>query len=211
MIEARLLAYDHDEELDGFHEPETPHAQPRVMNGAARAMLGVLAVGLVALVAQTAGGPLAGTWLGFGTSFGLILVGGAGYFWASLKDTEPGIKHDGIYFDSATGRGAVGWILGLLITGLYVVIYWYPELLGEGEGGPTGLVRVVDAPARALTGWPASRWFLYGVLYTLAVTVFGVRTWMRYRHVRYQRIRTVSVFVAQFFAAWLIPTLVCGR
>ena len=200
--------YDFDEERSGFAAPVAPQGRSRRVGALELAMLAVTVLGLASLVLQTAGGPWAGTWLGFLSSFGLLSVGGAGTFIARYKDREPGIQNDGIQDGGATGRGLVGWLLGVGFTAIYVVIYWFPELLGEREGAdPVGLVRVVDAPARALSGWPASRWFLYGVLYTLAVTVFGVRTWMRYRHVRYHRIRTVSVFVAQFFAAWLIPNL----
>ena len=102
--------------------------------------------------------------------------------------------------------GGLGWIAGILMTGFYVLIYWYPETLGHhGDGNPTGLVGVVDPLAHVMTGGPASQWFLYGVLYTLAIAVFGVRMVMKYRHNRYHLIRTGSVFFFQFAFAWLLP------
>ena len=58
-----------------------------------------------------------------------------------------------------------------------------------------------------MTGYPASRWFLYGVLYTLAILVFGVRMAMKYRHNRYHLVRTASVSFCQLVLAWLLPNL----
>ena len=58
-----------------------------------------------------------------------------------------------------------------------------------------------------MIGGPSSQWFLYGVLYTLAILVFGVRMLMKYRHNRYQLIRTGSVMFFQFGFAWMLPNL----
>jgi Pyruvate/2-oxoacid:ferredoxin oxidoreductase delta subunit len=95
------------------------------------------------------------------------------------------------------------------MTGMYVLIYWFPRVLGEHPDGvpPTGLVATVDPLARLVTGYPASRWFLYGVLYSGAILVFGVRMFMKYRHNRYQQVRTASVMISQFGFAWLLPNL----
>ena len=124
-------------------------------------------------------------------------------FWAHYKDTLPGIKHDNVQFSSMMGRGMAGWIAGVLITALYICLYWYPSVIGYvppvwGAGGAelepaqvSGLVLTVDAFARFVTGGPASQWFLYGVLYCLAMITFSVRVWMKYRHNRYQKIRTL--------------------
>ena len=68
-------------------------------------------------------------------------------------------------------------------------------------------MRQVDPLAVALTGTGASQWFLYGYLYTLAVTVMGVRMAMRYRHNRYQLVRTASVVFFQLAFGFLVPQL----
>ncbi len=208
MIEPRLLEHDHDEERLGFGEPSVPHAERRRRSPLEVGMLALAGLGAAALLAQSAGAPQAGTWLGFAASYGLLALGGAGFFWAELKDTEPGIKHDGVFFGGLSARGRLGWAAGLVFTAFYVVVYWFPAWLGDhGTDAPTGIVRTVDAPARALTGAAASRWFLYGVLYTLAIGVFGVRMLMKYRHSRYHRVRTLSVFGSQLILAWLLPNL----
>ena len=206
MSELPYLDYDFDEE-QGFEEPA--RAEPRALPAAEKAGLALVGLGLLALIVQASGGPLAGTWPGLASSFGLLSLGGALTFWAQLAGTNPGIKHDGITFSSLLARGGLGWIAGILMTGLYVLLYWYPALLGHHADGsePTGLVRVVDPLARVMTNSPASQWFLYGVLYTLAILVFSVRMVMKYRHNRYQQIRTASVAFFQLVFAWFLPNL----
>lgn len=209
MIDAETLAYDFDEEALGFGEPpRASDVEPAALGGAHKAALALVALGLVALAVQAAGGALAGTWPGFALSFGALSLGGALTFWLARRDTTPGIDHDGLWFQGLLARGAAGWLAGVAMTGFYVVIYWFPESLGHSpDGAPTGLVRVVDPLSRAVTGYPASQWFLYGVLYTLAVAVFGVRTAMKVRHDRYQLARTASVVLFQTLFAWFLPNL----
>ncbi|MCP3915743.1 MAG: 4Fe-4S binding protein [bacterium] len=200
--------YDFDEEEIGFGAPQ-PAAEAPTLAPAHKGALGLVGLGLLSLVVQIFGGPLAGTWPGLLSSFGLITVGAALSFWVEHKDTTPGIKHDGIWFKSVLARGGAGWIAGILMTGLYVLIYWYPRALGERPAPEpnVGLVRVVDPLKQALIGTQADRWFLYGVLYTLAILVFGVRMWMKYRHNRYHRIRTLSVSFFQLGFAFFLPNL----
>jgi hypothetical protein len=66
---------------------------------------------------------------------------------------------------------------------------------------------LVDPLSKALNGGGASRWFLYGTLYTVCVAVMGVRMLIKYRHSRYQQFRTVSVIFFQTAFAFLIPEL----
>ncbi|HCM77449.1 MAG TPA: 4Fe-4S ferredoxin, partial [Cytophagales bacterium] len=53
----------------------------------------------------------------------------------------------------------------------------------------------------------SSQWFLYGFLYTFAVLVMGVRMILKYRHSKYQIIRTLSVMFFQLAFAFLIPEI----
>jgi hypothetical protein len=133
-------------------------------------------------------------------AFGPLTIGAALYFWLSYKNTEPGIKNDGNFFRNITSRGYLGWIAGILMTGFYVILYWWPQYL---EGG----VRLLDPQAQLISGTPANHWFLYGFIYTLAVLVFGVRMLMKYRGNRYQQIRTLSVMTVQLGFAFLIPNI----
>jgi polyferredoxin len=58
-----------------------------------------------------------------------------------------------------------------------------------------------------LRGQVADQWFMYGAFYTVAVLVMGVRALYKYRHSRYQVIRTCSVMFFQLGFAFLIPSL----
>lgn len=196
----------YDEETHDFAPAQALPAAP--LSAGSKLALGAVALGLLALAVQSAGGPWAGTWLGLATSLGLLVAGGCAWFWLERRGTPAGIRHDGLWFRGLLARGAAGWAAGVAMTGFYVLIYWFPKLLGHSDSGtPTGLVRVVDPLSRALTGYPASQWFLYGVLYTFSMAVFGVRMAMKYRHDRYQLARTGSVVVAQALLAWLLPNL----
>lgn len=93
-------------------------------------------------------------------------------------------------FGGASPRGLAGWAVGVMMTAFYVVLYWWPQYLELG-------MRAVDFLSQALNSQPADRWFLYGTLYTAATLFFGVRMLRKYRHVRYQQIRTVSVMFFQ--------------
>ena len=66
---------------------------------------------------------------------------------------------------------------------------------------------LLDPVSQLISGRSADRWFFYGSLYTIAVLLFGVRMLLKYRHSRYQMIRTASVMFFQLGFAYLIPNL----
>ncbi|MFQ5583469.1 MAG: 4Fe-4S binding protein [Calditrichia bacterium] len=132
-------------------------------------------------------------------SIGLASAGGLIYALSGLK-TLPGIKNDGVFFSPVMNRGLIGILTGAYLIGFYIVLYWYPEFL-------VNLMILVDPISQFLRNLPANRWFLYGTLYTFAVTVMGVRMYVKYRHNRYQLLRTTSVIFFQFGFAFLIPAL----
>jgi Pyruvate/2-oxoacid:ferredoxin oxidoreductase delta subunit len=131
-------------------------------------------------------------------SLGLATLGGLAYTVLLFKEYKPGIHNNGIMFSSAQHRGAVAWIVGVGMTGFYVLLYWFPEYLKH-------CITASEPLSQALRGKPADQWFLYGTLYTLAVVVMGVRMIAKYRHSRYQIIRTLSVVFFQLVFAYLIP------
>jgi len=138
----------------------------------------------------------------------LVLVA-AGIIWytkASYAHKPEGIKNDGVYFKSLTNRGFWAYILGLVFTGFYIVLYFYPSLLGlNSDSANTGVVSLFDPLSVALSGNPASQWFVYGTLYTLAILGFGFKFLWKYRHNSYQRLRTFSVMFFQLGFAFIIP------
>ncbi|MEC8423123.1 MAG: hypothetical protein VX000_05060, partial [Myxococcota bacterium] len=134
---------------------------------------------------------LGGTWAMLLLTTGLVAGGGLVYFRLTYAGTEPGIKHDGIAFHSATRRGATGWVAGVLMTAFYCTLYWWDDAWGASP--LSGGILLVDPLAEFLSGSPADKWFLYGAVYTFAVLVMGVRMVWRYRHSRYHLWRTASV------------------
>ena len=205
MIPPSDLAYDFDEERLGFERPPVAKATPDTGRDSLKqanrwlARL-IIVLGFFWLLTAAVGRPGLTGWFQIVGSLGMISIGAVGLFRRNYQDTTPGIKHDGVYFESATRRGAVGWILGVLITGFYVVLYWFPDRLA-------GSIAMVDPLALALSGKPADQWFLYGLMYTLAILVFGVRMFYKYRHNRYEQIRTASVMFFQLGFAFLLPQL----
>lgn len=143
--------------------------------------------------------------------YGIFYLGG-NYFWPGVSlliallitglvlykpKTSPGDESR-----SASPRATawIGLITGLYLIGFYVLLYWTPQHL-------TGWMIMSDPLSRALSGKEASQWFVYGTLYTVAVLVMGVRMIAKYRHNRYQIIRTFSVMFFQLAFAFLIPEI----
>ncbi len=128
------------------------------------------------------------------------------FSYAAYRKDPAGIKNNGVWFKSVSGRGIWAWGLGIAITGFYIVLYFFPEYLGLVRGGPNrGLIALFDPLSYFLSGNPASQWFVYGTLYTLAIAGFGVKFLWKYRHNRYQTLRTLSVVFFQTAFAFMIP------
>ncbi len=132
----------------------------------------------------------------------LTLIATALIFWLVASGFKKSEIPEG-QWRKVTSEKGMGWLAlatGIYLTGFYVLLYFYPEYL-------TGWVLLVDPISRALSGNPASQWFLYGFLYTIAVLVMGIRMLIKYRHNRYQLIRTGSVMFFQTAFAFIIPEI----
>lgn len=127
-----------------------------------------------------------------------MTIGTLAYAHFTYKDSPEGIKNNGVMFRSLSNRGIVAYLVGVLLTGFYVCLYWYPEYL-------TGLIQLFDPLSQVARNRPADQWFVYGTLYTFGVLVLGAKFIYKYRHNRYQIIRTLSVMFFQFIFAWMIP------
>jgi polyferredoxin len=133
----------------------------------------------------------------FGLIIGLVFSGGIIFSIPYYKGI-PGIKNNDIMRSPATNRGAIAWGIAILMTGFYIILYWYPYLL-------EGLIRTMDPLSIVLRNKASDQWFLYGTFYTLAVLIMGIRFIGKYRYSRYQVLRTLSVMFFQLGFAFLIP------
>jgi ferredoxin-type protein NapH len=114
---------------------------------------------------------------------------------------SPGIKHNNIFKDPLNSRGWAGIVIGSILILFYVVIYYYEAYLIPW------IIWVNPLKQWLVPGDSASQWFLYGFLYTFAVLVMGIRMLIKYRHSRYQQVRTFSVMFFQTSFAFLIPEI----
>ncbi len=167
--------------------------------------LGIVGLFIMALALFNTNFPDVGLFLTL--ALGLISIGTIIYSREAYLSKLEGIKNDGVWFKSISSRGVWGWIVGVILTAFYIVLYFFPKHLGLGTNGTenTGLISLFDPLSNLLSGRPASQWFVYGTLYTIAILAFGYKFIVKYRHNRYQQIRTVSVMFFQLAFAFLIP------
>ena len=129
-----------------------------------------------------------------------MILGAFNYFFGTYAKAPAGIKNNHIFMDAITSKGWIGIALGTLMIAFYVFLYFYPEYM-------TNWVLLVDPISYWLNRGPASHWFLYGFLYTLAVLIMGIRMILKYRNNAYQIIRTISVIFFQTALAFIIPEI----
>jgi ferredoxin-type protein NapH len=136
----------------------------------------------------------------FVLSTGLVSVGGWLIARARFAAGPAGVRNHHTFSTSMGTRGGIAWIAAVVLTGFYVLLYWFPASL-------EGLIRTMDPLSGLMRGRAADQWFMYGTFYSLAVLVMGARVLYRYRHDRYQRMRTISVIISQTILAYVIPQL----
>ncbi len=140
-------------------------------------------------------------WLFWWLTFGLGILGALMYIIpAVIVKGPPGIKNNGIWFNAATNRGWVGWLVFIFLVGFYLLLYFRPSYI-------VNWTYIVDPISENLSGNLASQWFLYGFLYCVVMTVMAVRMYIKYRHNKYQILRTTSVLFFQIVFAFLIPEI----
>jgi polyferredoxin len=156
-----------------------------------------IAIAVLSLVAAISGVGRAYSFLFLTIILGMFTLGAVSYALPYYRGPA-GIRNNGIMFKNMTNRGTIAWIFAIVLTGFYIIIYWFPWMF-------EGLILVFDPLSRLLTNKPADQWFMYGSFYTLAILTMGVRFIGKYRHSRYHIIRTFSVMFFQLGFAFLLP------
>ena len=134
-------------------------------------------------------------------TFGLGIIGGLMFILPDLKLLgAPGIKNDGVFQHAATNRGWIGILVFIYLVAFYLLLYFFPDYV-------VNWTYILDPISRSLSGGLASQWFVYGFLYCTIMTVMAIRMFIKYRHNRYQMVRTASVLFFQIGFAFLIPEI----
>jgi len=134
-------------------------------------------------------------------SFGLGILGALLFIVPQLITLGPkGIKNNGIYHQNATNRGFIAWGVFAYLVSFYLLLYFAPHYSIQWT-------LILDPVSYFLNGGPASRWFVYGFMYCVVMVVMAVRMYIKYRHDKYQLLRTTSVLFFQIVFAFLIPEI----
>ena len=150
---------------------------------------------------------------------GLPVMGAFLFFAARALGRPAGIDNDHIFQNASTNRGWIAFIVGIIVTGMYMVIYFGDKMHIQIAGHQTvhhlfqaHVYSMFDSLSEALRGKgvKADNWFFYSAIYTVAVLLFGARMLMKYRHNRYQQIRSMSVMFVQLAFGFLIPAVLAA-
>ncbi|CAH0994764.1 hypothetical protein EMA8858_00876 [Emticicia aquatica] len=132
-------------------------------------------------------------------TFGLAILGAFLLIIPEVRKLA-GIKNNGIYFNPAMNRKWLGVLIGTFLILFYVALYFKPQYIANW-------IMIVDPVSRLINGGEASRWFMYGFLYTISVLIMGIRFIIKYRHSKYQVIRTLSIMFFQTCIAFILPEI----
>jgi ferredoxin-type protein NapH len=184
--------------MNGIPYPYNYYSHKNGTELAKKVSLAVLSMGFLFLIVSLTGAAKDKPVIFLLLSLGLVIAGTLTFYLVQIKESPAGVKNDGRFFSPMTYRGIPAWIIGILLSGFYSILYWYPTLIDNW-------IRLVDPISYTLRNKPATQWFLYGTFYTIAVLIMGVRMIVKYRHFRYHIIRTCSVMFFQLGFAFLIP------
>jgi len=160
----------------------------------------IFSIGILLFIIAGIGGSGRNPILFFSVSVGLSFAGALIYFLKKYLKQPAGVKNNRVWQNSLTSRGIFGWMFGIIITGFYIVLYWFPSVLAN-------LIHLTNPLSNLIRGKTSDQWFLYGTLYTLAIVVMGIKALLKYRHSNYQIIRTSSIIFFQLGFAYLIPAV----
>lgn len=134
-------------------------------------------------------------------TFGLGIIGALLFILPNYVLLGPaGIKNNGIFLESATNRGWIAWLVLVYLVSFYLVLYFMADYV-------VNWTYILDPISKSLNGGEASQWFVYGFLYCVIMVVMATRMYIKYRHNKYQVIRTTSVLFFQIVFAFLIPEI----
>lgn len=185
--------------------PSLSLANPSPLHTSTREKISLAVIGigvLMLLVAWASSGTvmnfISPAWYLF-LSVAMVTVGSYIFIREEYARHPAGIKNNLVWMRGLTARGIFAWVLGIVFSGFYICLYWYPEFL-------VGVIKMFDPLSQFFRHQPANQWFAYGAIYTISVLIMGAKFAVKYRHNRYQLIRTASVCFFQLGFSFLIPS-----
>lgn len=134
-------------------------------------------------------------------TFGLAIIGALLFILPNFTLLgRAGIKNNGIYLKASTNRGWIAWLVLVYLVSFYLLLYFMADYV-------VNWTYILDPISEFLNGGKASQWFVYGFLYCVIMIVMATRMYIKYRHNKYQIIRTTSVLFFQIVFAFLIPEI----
>ena len=108
-----------------------------------------------------------------------------------IKATFNGwLRHD------LSNRGITAWLTSFVLFSFYIMLYFGDRLFYTKNDPFVVVANMLKLP---------DKWILYGLIYTLFIIAFGLRVIIKYKHNKYQIIRTISVIFFQIVFAFSIP------
>lgn len=99
----------------------------------------------------------------------------------------------GWFLHDVKNRGVTAWLISGVLLLFYVLLYFTEEL--------QPLVKLLGFDKKPFEG----KWTLYGLLYTFAILTGGGWMLYKYRHNKYQIVRTIVVMFVQTTLAFSVP------
>ncbi len=134
------------------------------------------------------------------TVLGLFTLGSLLVTYGKYAGKPAGIKNNDLFKKPITTVKWPAVLVGLGLIAFYIILYWFPYLLSDW-------ILLVTPIKNLFKNGPADENFLYGVIYSLAVLLLGIKMFIKYRHSSYQKIRTISVSFFQLSFAFIIPEI----
>ncbi|MGI8598030.1 MAG: hypothetical protein ACR2KB_02125, partial [Chitinophagaceae bacterium] len=105
-----------------------------------------IAIAVLSLVAAISGVGRAYSFFFLTIILGMFTLGAVSYALPYYRGPA-GIRNNGIMFKNMTNRRTIAWIFAIVLTGFYIIIYWFPWMF-------EGLILVFDPLSRLLTNKP---------------------------------------------------------
>jgi len=109
----------------------------------------------------------------------------------------------GWFLHDIKNRGVTAWLTCFTIIAFYILLYFNYKVDPNGRMDAFAAQFFSFLPATAAP----NRWTFYGLLYTVAMVIGGAYVIAKYRHNKYQVIRTSVVVFVQVSLAFAVPIL----